>query len=246
MARNSENIADAISNVRMIIDGQADIIAQIATALEGKSAATPKLQEKNATANGSVTPDEGYDGLSKVNVSVPAPSLQAKTVTPSASTQTVTAASGYDGLSKVTVNGDADLVASNIKSGVNIFGVTGSYTGDSGTSSYKKAMVGTFNPKGLINTIEIADDFTPDGMMFTVFDENDLPMDSSNGHLILGYADFTSGTQVLESSGVFYTNEQMGEMIAFSQHDISYIEINLPSELGLPAEYIFHYIIWGE
>lgn len=55
------------------------------------------------------------------------PTLQEKTVIPSASMQSITADNGYDGLSKVTVNGDADLIANNIKSGTNIFGVTGTY-----------------------------------------------------------------------------------------------------------------------
>lgn len=55
------------------------------------------------------------------------PTLQEKTVTPSTSVQSITADNGYDGLSKVTVNGDADLIANNIKSGTNIFGVTGTY-----------------------------------------------------------------------------------------------------------------------
>ena len=47
------------------------------------------------------------------------PTLQEKTVTPSTSTQSITADNGYDGLSKVTVNGDADLIANNIKSDSN-------------------------------------------------------------------------------------------------------------------------------
>ena len=44
-----------------------------------------------------------------------------KSITPNASTQTLPA--GY--YSGVTINGDSDLKAANIKSGVNIFGVTG-------------------------------------------------------------------------------------------------------------------------
>lgn len=35
----------------------------------------PILQEKTATENGEIVPDEGYDGLSKVNVMVQAVSF---------------------------------------------------------------------------------------------------------------------------------------------------------------------------
>ncbi len=62
------------------------------------------------------------------------PNLQDKTVTPKTSKQTITAGSGYNGLGTVTVNAvtaaiDDNIVAGNIKSGVTILGVEGTYTG---------------------------------------------------------------------------------------------------------------------
>ena len=56
-----------------------------------------------------------------------APILQIKTVTPAASSLTVTPDEDYDGLGAVSVSGDADLVPENIKEGVEIFGVTGTW-----------------------------------------------------------------------------------------------------------------------
>ena len=52
----------------------------------------------------------------------------AKTITPTTYSQTAVASGKYT-TGIVTVAGDSDLVASNIKSGVNIFGVNGSYAG---------------------------------------------------------------------------------------------------------------------
>lgn len=68
---------------------------------------------------------------------------QNKTITPSASQQEITADSGYDALKKVTVEGDADLIASNIKNGVTIFGVTGSYEGSGGSSKNVQVLQST-------------------------------------------------------------------------------------------------------
>lgn len=74
-----------------------------------------------------------------------APTLQSKSVSPSTSQQVVEPDNGYDGLSAVTVGGvtssiDANIQAGNIKSGVQILGVTGSYTG-SGSPTYQQKTV---------------------------------------------------------------------------------------------------------
>lgn len=63
------------------------------------------------------------------------PVLQDKTATPATSEQTITADTGYDGLGTVTVSAvtaaiDTNIVAGNIKAGVEILGVTGTYSGE--------------------------------------------------------------------------------------------------------------------
>ena len=105
------------------------------------------------TANGvTVNPDTGYDALSSVTVNgdsnLTADNVkkgvtifdvtgtlesggqyQEKSVTPMANGQTVTPDAGYDALSRVNIYGDEDLVPNNIKEGVSIFGVAGTYSG---------------------------------------------------------------------------------------------------------------------
>lgn len=113
-----------------------------------------------STSSQSISADSGYSGLGTVTVNAvtssidqniaagniksgvsilgvtgnydPQPDLQAKTVNPSTSQQTVTPDQGKDGLSSVTVTAvtnaiDANIQAGNIKNGVSILGVTGSY-----------------------------------------------------------------------------------------------------------------------
>ena len=55
------------------------------------------------------------------------PSLTAQTITPGVSDQVIAAGRYLSGA--VTVSGDSNLVGSNIKSGVSIFGVSGNYSG---------------------------------------------------------------------------------------------------------------------
>lgn len=100
-------------------------------------------QTKTVTPKASaqtVTPDSGYT-LSSVTVN--AVPTQTKTATPSAASQDVTPDSGKF-LSKVTVSGDSNLVAGNIKSGVSIFGVAGTYEGNGGGGGNAETCTITF------------------------------------------------------------------------------------------------------
>ena len=68
-------------------------------------------------------PDNGYDGLSSVQVNAISPTKGAETFTPKTYDQTISSGRWLTGTQ--TIKGDANLVSSNIKSGVSIFGVNG-------------------------------------------------------------------------------------------------------------------------
>lgn len=94
-----------------------------------------------STSTTTFSPQSGYDGMSSVTVT---PNLQTRSVTPSTSTQTITPSSGYCGLRSVSVSGDSNLISSNIKNGVTIFGVTGNLI----SRGNLKAVVGQYNQSG--------------------------------------------------------------------------------------------------
>lgn len=96
------------------------------------------LQSKTVSPSESaqtVKADNGYDGLSQVTVNAVSKTYvgsgvtkkSAATYIPKTTDQSI--ASGQYLSGTQTIKGDANLVAGNIKSGVSIFGVTGTYTG---------------------------------------------------------------------------------------------------------------------
>lgn len=135
VAKKSVNVTPAVS-AGYVSSGTAGTITMSANSntkqmtTQGAKTITPSTSEQIAVNSGVYT-----TGIVKV-AAVP---TQTKSVTPSASAQTVSPDSGKF-LSAVMVNGDADLVAGNIKKGVNIFGVTGNWYGNKKTigASYWK------------------------------------------------------------------------------------------------------------
>ena len=105
-----------------------DSLLEIISSGGGGSSVT--VESLTVTQNNTYTAPSGK-AYSPVVVNV-TPNLQSKTnIIPGTHDITVTPDNGYDGLSSVQIDGDADLVAGNIKKDVSIFGVTGTYEGSS-------------------------------------------------------------------------------------------------------------------
>lgn len=85
--------------------------------------------DATATAADILSDKTAYVDGEKITGTIP--SQAAKTITPTTTSQTAIAAGTYAS-GAVTVVGDAGLVASNIKKGVSIFGVDGSYEATGG------------------------------------------------------------------------------------------------------------------
>lgn len=122
---------DALKALYTALGGTADDVADKITIVGVLNAISTLLGSAAAAAT---TNADAIANITAVASGAVTPSLQNKTVTPTTSEQTITAGSGYDGLGTVTVNAvtaaiDENIVAENIKSGVTILGVTGSYSG---------------------------------------------------------------------------------------------------------------------
>ncbi len=118
----------------------ANLPSAITSISGGGGGTTINNQDKTITVNGSYTADAGYTGLGTVTVNVDTVNNTPLSITPSTSSQSFTASSPYTGYGTVTVNAvtssiDSNIQAENIKNGVSILGVSGTYTGSGGSST---------------------------------------------------------------------------------------------------------------
>lgn len=119
------------------------------------------LQSKTVSPSESaqtVKADNGYDGLSQVTVNAVSKTYvgsgvtkkSAATYTPGTSDQSIAFVQYLNGTQ--TIKGDSNLTAGNIKSGVSIFGVTGTYagggsSGGSGNNNVEAYAITDTNPR---------------------------------------------------------------------------------------------------
>ncbi len=124
---------EALKALYVALGGETSGVADAVTIVEVLNATATLLGSDAAPA---LTNADAIANIAAVASGAVAPALQDRTVNPSTSKQTVKKTSNtYYGLGTVTVNAvtsaiDENIVAGNIKSGVTILGVTGSYTGE--------------------------------------------------------------------------------------------------------------------
>lgn len=122
---------EALKTLYAALGGTPADVANASTIVEVLNAIAAKYEgDDDATLN-----PEAIANIAAVAENLtPAPNLENKSVTPTTAQQTITAGDGYDGLGTVTVAAvtaaiDANIIAGNIKEGVTILGVTGTYDG---------------------------------------------------------------------------------------------------------------------
>lgn len=180
-----------------------------------QSGSAPVLQEKTVTPLGSpvtVTPDNGYNGLSKVIVNAISPTKAAETYIPTTNNQYVAANRWLTGTQ--TIKGDKNLIASNIKKGVTIFNVTGTYEGTGGSGDA---------PPGYIS-------FTPFDWLFDNF-QSDLASNNLPEVFIELYGALIGD----DSVSSYDSNEGAGDMFDNAQTDVTIPAVFIDGE-GHPYE----------
>ena len=164
--------ASNLLSSKQLIDTEGNIV-------EGTMINNGAVTKTLNTSTTSYTIPAGYhNGSGKVSITT-----ETKTVTPKTSAQSITPTSGKV-LSKVTVNGDANLIAENIKSGISIFGVNGSL------SSGAQFATGTFTPSSTSIATANTTICTINNLSFTpkqVIIQNAAKMDMSSVSATNGY-----------------------------------------------------------
>ena len=129
--------SDATATASDIIKGKTAYVngEKVTGAIPTVTQATPSISVSTAgKITASATQSAGYVNSGTKSATKQLTTQAAQTITPGTSDKTI--ASGRYLTGTQTIKGDANLVAGNIKSGVSIFGVAGTYEGEGGSGGY--------------------------------------------------------------------------------------------------------------
>lgn len=131
---------------------QNDIATKLITVNSSLSDIKDAIIEKGVTPTGDITTYAAAIGSISGGGT-----LESVTVAPSTTAQTITPPSGVDGFDEISVNAvtaaiDSDIQAGNIRSGVEILGVTGNYSGESALLQSKTFTASSTTPT--LSTVE--------------------------------------------------------------------------------------------
>ena len=128
--------ASATQSAGLVSAGTKSITKQLTT--QAAKTVTPSTSSQTAVASGRYTTGAVTVAAIPSTYVKPTATKGATTYTPKTSNQTIAAGTYCSGVQ--TIKGDANLVAGNIKSGVSIFGVTGTYEGSGGSTDVEDSL----------------------------------------------------------------------------------------------------------
>ena len=182
------------------------------------------------SAQGKASSDAGLSTVASITVKARAISLRTvpTAIRPSTSNTPIEIGDGYDGLNRIVVEGSANLLAENIKKGVSIFGVNGTYDnytgghdvvpflGSSSSTTYANRTTtvssnGTYYVRAIGRSAEGAsyDTYVGGSRSITVSVPSSSPTggafsrSSSPGGTFLGYASIEDGVETSSKSMSF-------------------------------------------
>ena len=148
------SLAQDITNARTAITGKGGTVtvdggsSQLATDIGTITELKGQTRTVTLTSTSMYfSPQSGYNGITGISVSARNYNM---VIVPTTSQQTLNVPSGYSGNGTVVVNAvtssiDSDIQAGNIKQGVNILGVVGTYTGTQPTGTLSITQNGTYD-----------------------------------------------------------------------------------------------------
>lgn len=191
--------ADILSGKTAYVDGE-----KITGTIPTQTQETPSISVSSAgLITAFATQSEGYVSSGTKSATKQLTTQEAKTVTPSTSDQTAVASGVYT-TGDVIVVGDSNLVASNIKSGVSIFGVVGSYEGSGGSSETVEAVtVGVSVPANTSCSFEVVQDgvVVPAGAVLPFAVSNTWSLQKGSFCYIFPANPFVDPTWTIKTSG---------------------------------------------